>query len=69
MMQRLDFIQLVLVLLIGLHILELAVIGFASAWSVQVVRNDQRRIEQEWRQVLQILAHGRTSEHDRVAGE
>jgi len=58
-LQRLDFLQLVLLILIGLHIVELAVIGFAAAWSVQVVRNDQRRVEHEWRQVLQILAHGR----------
>jgi hypothetical protein len=40
------------------------VIGIAAAWSVQVVRNDQRRVEREWSQVLQILAHahGRKSE-------
>jgi hypothetical protein len=56
-LQRLDFLQLLLLVLIGLHILELAVIGIAAAWSVQAVRNDQRRMEREWSQVLQILAH------------
>ncbi len=56
-LQRLDFLQLLVLVMIGLHILELAVIGIAAAWSVQAVRNDQRRMEREWSQVLQILAH------------
>jgi hypothetical protein len=56
-LSRLDYLQLVLLIMVGLHIVELAVIGIAAAWSVQVVRNDQRRVEREWNQVLQLLAH------------
>jgi hypothetical protein len=63
--QQHDLTALLLSLVVLLHILELAAIGFVAAWSVHIVSDNQKRMEREWSQVLQILAHARAEERRR----
>jgi flagellar biogenesis protein FliO len=58
-------VGIMLVLLVVLHLVEIALIGIMTAWSVDRVSRDQKRMEKEWTQVLQILAHGRVADHER----